>query len=179
MKHAYSKSISFAAMLILSLVPSAADCQELFGGLFAHDVAITRSQTIERGEDLELGVRLDPILPSLGKPRPQLAVLANSAGGANFASAGLSWKLGRRIYLRPSVGIAVHTGDVHVTPTFLARHRIPFGSAVLFAPAIAAGVRISDRISLEAAWLHFSNAGLFSNTNPGIDDVGLALSLRF
>ena len=178
MKHAYAKSIGIASILTLSLIPSAADCQELFGGLFAHDVAITRSQRIERGADLELGIRLDPVLPSLGRPRPQLLVLANSAGGADFASAGVSWKLGGRIYLRPSIGVAVHTGDVHVTPTFLVRHRIPFGSAVLFAPAIAAGVRISRRVSLEAAWLHFSNAGLFSKTNPGIDDVGLSLSLR-
>ena len=178
MKRIYSQSLGLVAILACSAFSSPAHCQEVFAGLFRHDAAITRSRMIEGGEDLEIGIRFSPIFASIGGPHPQALILVNTEGGADFASAGLGWKLGSRLYLRPSLGIAVHTGDVHVTPTFQQRHRIPFGSPVLFAPALAAGIEVNKKISIEAAWFHFSHLGLFSKTNPGVDDVGLLLNIR-
>jgi lipid A 3-O-deacylase len=164
--------LPLAGLLSALLLPSAAEGQEIFGGVYQHDVGWSGGGHIESGEDFQLGYRFGPILPGLGGPRPHVMVLANTNGGADFAAAGISWKLGTRFYVRPGIGIAVHNGDVHLTPTFLQRHRIPFGSPILFAPEMSAGVRISPRISIEATWLHFSHAQLFSRLNPGLDDVG-------
>jgi lipid A 3-O-deacylase len=180
MNSARYRCLSFAGLLAMLLLPSAAEGQEIFGGVYRHDVPLIRGGGhIESGEDFQLGYRFGRILPFLGGPRPHVMVLVNSNGGANFAAGGISWKLGDPFYLRPGIGIAVHDGDVHLTQAFLQRHRIPFGSAVLFAPEISAGVRIGRRVSIEASWLHFSHAGLFSHLNPGIDDIGGRLAVVF
>ena len=39
------------------------------------------------------------------------------------------------------------------------------------------GARINDRLSIEASWVHMSHAQLFSGQNPGIDNLGVRLSL--
>jgi hypothetical protein len=179
MKPVQYRHVEFAAFLSVLALPSAVGAHEIFGGVYRHDTPITHSERVERGEDFQLGYRFGPILPFLGGPKPHLMVLVNTNGGADFASAGISWKLGSQFYLRPSFGIAVHNGDVRATPTFRQRHRIPFGSAVLFAPEISAGIRVARSVSLEATWMHFSHGGLFSSTNPGMDDVGLRMNVSF
>jgi hypothetical protein len=174
------RCVGFAILLAALALPSAAAAQEVFGGLYRHDATIFRAGgRIERGEDFQLGYRFGPIFSGLSGLRPHVMILANTNGGADFASAGVSWKFGGQFYLRPGVGLAVHDGDVHLTPAYLQRHRIPFGSPVLFAPELSAGIRVARNASLEATWLHFSHASLFSHVNPGIDDVGLRLNVAF
>jgi hypothetical protein len=47
----------------------------------------------------------------------------------------------------------------------------------VFEPEIAVGCRIAPRLSIEAALVHRSHAGLFnSRQNPGMDSLGLRLS---
>jgi lipid A 3-O-deacylase len=178
MSFALSRCVAFGG-LFSALLPTAAEGQEIFSGVYAHDVGWSGGGHIESGEDFQLGYRFGPILPFLGGPRPHVMAFVNSNGGADFASAGISWKLGSRFYLRPSFGIAVHDGDVHLTPTFLQRHRIPFGSSILFAPEISAGVALTPHVSIEATWMHFSHARLFGPINPGLDDVGGRISFAF
>jgi len=89
---------------------------------------------------------------------------------------GLSWKLGKGpLYLRPGVGLVVHDGPrLRVGADGV---RTDLGSPVLFEPEIALGARLSDRLSLEASWVHISNARLFNHRqNPGIDMMGLRLA---
>ncbi len=78
-------------------------------------------------------------------------------------------------YLRPALGIAVQTGEM---PVFAATgRRLDLGSRVVFEPEVAVGYRIAPRVSIEAALVHRSHAGLFnSRQNPGMDSLGLRLN---
>lgn len=165
----------WAAALLLSASPAAA--AEIFAGLYAHDVdtSLTKSG-FEEGVDVELGWRGGRILRPLGGPRPHAFVSLNSAGNTHFASAGISWKIGGRIYLRPGIGLAAHTGPGRVVP---GDDRIDFGSRILFAPELGLGARVTDRISVEASWVHLSHAQLFGPQNPGLDTIGVRLNYRF
>jgi hypothetical protein len=173
------KPIRLGAALAFAVAASPAQGQELFGGIYVHDVdtGLTRSG-IEEGADLELGWRGDRIraLRAIGAPSPQAFVSLNSAGDTHFAAAGLSWKIGGRIYLRPGIGLAVHTGPGRVVP---GDGRIDFGSRILFAPEVGIGARVSDRLSVEASWVHLSHAQLFGPQNPGLDTIGVRLNYRF
>ena len=173
------KPIVTGAALALAAAAAPAQGQELFGGIYVHDVdtGLTKSG-IEEGVDVELGWRGDRIgaLRAIGRPSPQAFVSLNSAGNTHFASAGISWKIGRTVYLRPGIGLAVHTGPGQVVP---GDDRIDFGSRILFAPEIGLGVRLGERLSAEASWVHLSHAQLFSPQNPGIDTIGVRFNYRF
>jgi len=107
--------------------------------------------------------------------QPYVLGAVNTAGNTNYAAAGLSLKFGDRIYFRPGLGIAVHTGSAgNVYRT----DKIAFGSRVLFEPEIGVGARISDRATIEASWVHMSHAQLFGRENPGIDNFGVRLNFR-
>lgn len=168
-----------AAVAALALVASPASAGEVFGGLYVHDVdtPLTKSG-IEEGMNLELGWRGDRIefLRVVGSPRPHAFVSLNSAGETHFAAAGISWKIGGTVYARPGVGVAVHTGS---DGQFQRTDRIAFGSRLLFAPELGLGVRATDRLSVEASWVHLSHAQLFSRQNPGLDTIGVRLNYRF
>lgn len=173
------KPILTGAALALAAAAVPAHGQELFGGVYAHDVdtGLTKSG-IEEGVDLELGWRGGRIgaLRAIGSPSPQAFVSINSAGDTHFAAAGLSWKIGGRVYLRPGIGLAVHTGPGQVAP---GDDRIDFGSPILFAPELGVGARLNDRLSVEASWVHLSHAQLFGGQNPGLDTIGVRFNYRF
>jgi lipid A 3-O-deacylase len=160
------------AIVLLAAVSLAAPAHagELFAGLYAHDVDWITASGVEHGVDFELGWRGGRILPALGGPRPHAFVSLNSAGQTHFAAAGLSWKIGRPVYFRPGIGLAVHTGPGRVDP---GGKRIWFGSRILFEPEIGIGVQLNPRASIEASWVHLSHAQLFGDQNPGLDTVGL------
>jgi hypothetical protein len=168
-----------AAAAAFALAATPAGASEIFAGLYAHDVktGLTKSG-IEEGVDLELGWRGEKLgfLRALGAPRPHAFVSLNSEGNTHFASAGISWKIGRTIYVRPGVGLAVHTGPGSVVP---GDDRIDFGSRILFAPEIGLGANLSEKVSVEASWVHLSHAQLFGGQNPGIDTIGVRLNYRF
>ncbi|HEX8512906.1 MAG TPA: acyloxyacyl hydrolase [Allosphingosinicella sp.] len=168
-----------ALALPLALAAGPAESAEIFGGVYVHDVdtGLTKSG-IEEGADFELGWRGDRIgfLKAIGSPRPQAFVSVNSAGNTHFAAAGISWKIGGRVYFRPGIGLAVHTGPGTVVP---GDDRIDFGSPILFAPEVGVGAQVSDRLSVEASWVHLSHAQLFGPQNPGLDTIGVRLNYRF
>ena len=167
-----------AVALTLPFASGTAGAAEIFGGVYVHDVdtGLTKSG-IEEGADFELGWRGDRIgfLKAIGSPRPQAFVSVNSAGNTHFAAAGISWEIGGRVYVRPGIGLAVHTGPGEVVP---GDDRIDFGSRVLFAPEIGIGTRVSDRLSVEASWVHLSHAQLFGPQNPGLDTIGVRINYR-
>jgi len=165
-----------AAALACIAVPASA--QEIFGGVYAHDVNWVTRSGIEKGADFELGVRGGRLhaLDFIGAPRPQAFVSVNSAGQTHFAAAGLSWQIGGRVYARPGIGIAIHTGPGDFDPT---NRRIYFGSRLLFEPELGIGLKLTRRASVEASWVHLSHAQLFSGQNPGLDTVGVRFNLGF
>ena len=160
--------------LTVAAIPATASADELFGGLYVHDVKTPLDKSgIEGGMDVMLGWRGGKIAHTPLQPYVLGAV--NTAGNTNYAAAGLSLKFGDRIYFRPGLRIAVHTGSAgNVYRT----DKIAFGSRVLFEPEIGVGARISDRATIEASWVHMSHAQLFGRENPGIDNFGVRLNLR-
>jgi lipid A 3-O-deacylase len=163
-----------AALALCAAAPATAG--EVFGGLYVHDVDtfLTKSG-VEGGADIQLGYRWDAIGGARG-PQPYLFAAANTAGETHYAAAGLSWKFGDRLFIRPGIGLAIHSGsDGRVSH---ADHdHIDFGSRILFEPELGVGARISERATIEASWVHMSHATIFSRQNPGIDNFGVRLSL--
>ena len=170
---------SLAIAIAVSAPSAPAQAGELFGGLFVHgvDTPLSLGGSPEGGVDLQLGYRGGPIIKGTGL-EPYGFVSANSKGDTHFAAAGLSWKFGDRVYIRPGVGIAVHTGSARNTDNPF-NDKIEFGSRVLFEPELGIGARLSERMTVEASWVHLSHATLFGRQNPGIDNIGARLNYKF
>jgi lipid A 3-O-deacylase len=166
-------SIAFAALIALSAT-TPAHAGELFGGLYVHDVKLPLDKSgIESGMDVQVGYRGGGIMHTPLQPYAFAAV--NTAGETNYAAVGLSAKFGNRIFIRPGLGLAVHTGSAG---RFYRTDKIAFGSRVLFEPELGVGTQLNDRVSVEASWVHMSHAQLFSHENPGIDNLGVRLGLK-
>lgn len=166
-------------LLPLALIAVPASASEIFGGLLVHDVEtpITRSGQ-EGGIDLHLGWRGDRIeaLRPIGAPAPHVFAALNTAGDTSYAGFGVTWRIGRGpLYFQPGIGMAIHNGRSQRTVT---PDRIDFGSRVVFVPEVAIGYRIDQRWSVEAAIVHLSHAQLFSEQNPGSDNIGLRVNYR-
>ena len=173
-----SRTISaLFAVFLACLYPAPAQAGEIFGGLYVHDIEspLTKSG-VEGGIDLQLGWRGEP-LTSL-RIQPHAFVSVNSAGNTHYAAVGISRKFGDRIYVRPGVGVAVHTGSAG-KHQIVGNNDIEFGSRLLFEPELAVGMRLNERMTIEASWVHLSHAQLFAKQNPGIDNVGLRQNYRF
>lgn len=171
----------FRALLLLaaccSALASPAQAGELFGGVYVHDIdsPLTKSG-IEKGVDVQLGYRWDRI----GKTpiQPYLFGAANTAGETHYAVAGVSAKFGKRLYIRPGLGIALHSGDNRDFEDPF-DDDVEFGTSVLFAPEVGIGFTINERASVEASVVHLSHAQLFGGQNPGIDNVGIRFNWKF
>jgi lipid A 3-O-deacylase len=168
--------LALSAVAASLFAPSSARAGEIFGGLYVHDVDTPLTLSgVEGGADVQLGWRGDPI----GKTplQPYAFVAANTAGETHYAAAGISAKFGDRFFIRPGVGLAIHTGSAanFEDPD---NGKIDFGSRVLFEPELGIGARINDRTTIEASWVHMSTAQLFGKQNPGIDNFGVRLSFK-
>jgi hypothetical protein len=158
-------------------IAAPASAGELFGGVTVHDVDTPLNKGgFEQGLDVQAGWRGARIkaLKAIGKPSPYAFVSASTQGATNLAAAGLSWKIGDKFFLRPGIGLAVHDRSSHVVHGGL---RGDLGSRILFEPELGVGVRLGKRLTAEASWVHVSHAGLFSRQNPGMDNIGIRLSL--
>ena len=169
---------SFAVALFAAcLAPAPAVAAELFGGVYVHGVntPLTLGGSPEGGIDAQLGFRGSPIFAGT-KLEPYVFGALNSKGDTHYAAAGLAWKVGDRLYVRPGLGLAVHSGSAadFSNPD---NGKIEFGSRILFEPELGIGARVNDRLTIEASWVHLSHATLLGRQNPGIDNIGLRLNL--
>jgi len=170
--------IRFFATIAIAGIASAAPAHagELFGGVYVHDIdSPLTASGIEKGADIQLGYRGGRIGRTPLQPYAFGAL--NTAGETSYAGVGLSAKFGDRIFVRPGLGIAVHNGSARNfdDPT---NGKIEFGSRLLFEPELGVGMRLSDRATVEASWVHMSHAQIFGRQNPGIDNVGVRLSWK-
>ena len=170
----------FRALLLLasccSTFASPALAGELFGGVYIHDVdsPLTLSG-VEKGLDVQLGYRWGRIGRTPLQPYAFAAL--NTAGETHYAAAGISAKFGKRLFIRPALGLAVHSGDTRDFEDPF-DDDVEFGTALLFAPEVGLGYQVSDRMSIEASLIHLSHAQLFGRQNPGIDNVGVRFSWK-
>lgn len=167
------------AVLAAAAVASApARAGEVFGGLYPHgvDTPLSLGGSPEGGIDVQLGYRGAPIIADTGL-QPYVFGSLNSKGDTHFAAAGLSWKFGDKVYIRPGVGLAIHSGSARNTGDPF-NEKIEFGSRILFEPELGIGARVSERMTIEASWVHLSHATLFGRQNPGIDSIGARLNWK-
>ncbi len=172
-------ALSAAAMLTSLLTAAPAVAGEVFAGALAHgvDTPFTLS-TREKGADFQLGYRGEKIeaLHAVGAPSPYVFGSVNSKGDTSFVAAGLSWKFGKTLFVRPAIGLALHDGKI---PRATASgKRLDLGSRILFEPEIGIGYQFTKRVSAELNWTHVSNATLLSGQNPGLDMIGARMSFR-
>ncbi len=145
-------------------------------GVYEHDVTLAQVR-FETGQDLKggwIGERIERFR-AIGRPRPHILVSKSLNGSTDYVAAGLNWTLGTRLYARPGIGLAVHDGP---SRAYREGRRVDLGSPVVFEPELAFGWRITDRLALEASWIHLSHATLFSRQNRGMDSWGLRLLAR-
>lgn len=165
-----------AVLAALALAAGPAWAGELFTGLLAHDVDTPlNAGGYESGVDVEVGWRGGRIagLSLIGAPSPYVFASAHSGGETHLAAAGMSWRIGGRLFARPGFGLAVHTRSSRgVVNGF----RTDLGSRVLFEPELGLGYQLNPRVAIEAAWVHVSHAQLFSRQNPGMDGIGVRLT---
>ena len=166
------------AALLALIAATPAQASELFGGVLAHDVdsPLTKGG-FEGGADLQLGWRGAPIeaLRAIGGPSPYAFASVATGGETHFAAAGLSWRIGGRLFVRPGLGVAVHSRG---TSGVVDGRRTDLGSRILFAPEIGVGYQVDERLSVEATWVHLSHGQLLDRQNPGMDSVGIRASYR-
>src|SRR5689334_15164516 len=164
----------FCAALVIAASPATAS--EVFGGVYVHDVKTPLDLSgVEPGADLMAGWRGDKIAHTPLQPYVFGAV--NTAGATNYVAVGLSAKFGRKIYIRPGLGLAIHTGSARNFDD-PSNDKIEFGSRILFEPELGIGTEINDRLSVEASLVHMSHAQVFGRENPGIDNLGVRLNLK-
>lgn len=173
-----SLAIAICAGFLAWAQSSPASANEIFGGVYVHgvDTPLTLGGDPEDGVDVQLGWRGGRIG---GTPlQPYVFGALNSAGDTSYAVAGLSAKFGDRIYVRPGLGLAVHTGSTSDFDDPF-NDRVEFGSRILFAPEVGVGFRVSPRVTAEASWVHLSHGTLFGRQNPGIDNIGVRVNFAF
>lgn len=190
------------AVAVLAGLAGAAEAQQAWVGGYAHDVEDGLSiGDYETGTtQIGLGLISRPLEPlaRIGSPSAYILGAFNTGEGTNYGAVGLSWRFrlteGGRVYLRPGLGLAVHDGEVDFPSPFepgltndqrQVRFRrgldeIDLGSRVLFEPEVALGFQATDRMAVEASYLHVSHGQVFGEQNPGLSDVGVRLvySLR-
>lgn len=159
---------------LLFAAPIPANAAEVFGGAYIHDVKTPLDKSgVEGGADVMVGFRGG----SIGHTplQPYVFGALNTAGDTSYAAVGISAKFGNSVYIRPGVGVAVHTGSTKnfEDPT---NGKIDFGSRILFEPELGIGAQVNARLSVEASWVHMSHAQLFGRQNPGIDNFGVRLN---
>ena len=169
-------SLLAAPLMLIGSSPALAG--EVFGGLYVHGVntPLTLGGSPEGGVDFQLGYRGGPIIAGT-KLEPYAFGALNSKGHTSYAAAGVAWKFGDRFYVRPGIGIAVHSGSAAKFDNPF-NDKIEFGSRILFEPELGIGARINERLSIEASWVHLSHATLFGGQNPGIDNIGARVNFR-
>ena len=167
--------LTAAAIALASAAPAHAG--ELFGGLYVHgvDTPLSLGGSPEGGLDVQLGYRGAGITGL--KLEPYVFGALNTKGDTSYVAAGLSRKFGDRVYIRPGVGLAIHDGSSANRDNPF-NHKIEFGSRILFEPELGIGFRASERMTIEASWVHLSHAQLFGRQNPGIDNIGARLNFR-
>lgn len=166
--------IALAAALTLPSAPALAQEVYLGGSFHAVNLPTSLDNGEYGGHDVQFGIRSAPVeaLSVIGKPSVYAHGQVSLDRTTSLGAVGLSWKLGDTVYVRPGIGLALHSDRIR---EFQGPLRVDLGSRVLFEPELAVGTRISDRLSAELSWVHVSHATIFSGQNPGMDFLGARL----
>lgn len=168
-----------AAVISLGMA-SPAMAGEVYTGVYVQgvDTPFTLDVADQDGAAIQLGYRFSPV-EGAWDIEPYVIASANTAGDSSFVGVGISKKfdLGS-VYLRPGIGLVIQDQNgARFDP--ITADRTDLGSQVLFEPELAIGTQLSERVSIEASWVHLSHATLFdSEQNPGVDLMGVRLNVK-
>lgn len=166
----------FLSLVVAVLIAPSASADELWAGFYDHDATFAEAK-FESGSDIKAGWIGEPIeaLGGIGRPAPHVLLSAALDGGTDYAAVGLNWKFGGKLYFRPGIGLSVNDGPKRAVSN---GRRVDLGSPVTLEPEAAIGWRLSERIAVEASWVHLSHATLLSKQNRGIDSLGVRLLVK-
>lgn len=174
-----SALVLLPALVIARPAQAEEKSDEIYVGSSVHGVNTPFTlPTGEEGRDIQAGYRTKPIegLAAVGSPSAYVHAQVSLDGNTNVVAAGLSWKIGDKVYVRPGIGLAVH--DDKIPEGGANGKRVDLGSRILFEPELALGARLSKKMSGEISWVHISNAQLLSSQNPGFDFIGARLVFK-
>tara|TARA_R110000751_G_scaffold107645_8_gene204061 strand:- start:154511 stop:155095 length:585 start_codon:yes stop_codon:yes gene_type:complete len=118
-------------------------------------------------------------LDVIGSPRPLLGTeIAISDDPIHVVYAGLNWEahVTERLYLGFSGGGSWNSSQV--TTNSISGSTKDLGSSFLFLLQASIGYDVTEKVTLQAFYNHFSNAYLAAS-NPGLESVGGRLGVRF
>ena len=174
------RAIWIALLVLLGALGVAGTCAaaDVSLGLYAHDVPWMGDREHEKGEEVIATVGSNPIpaLTLIAKPSVYLTAGVNMQGKTNFIASGLRWKvdLTNKLYVRTGIGLALNDA-----PRRREAGRIYMGSNLTFEPEASLGWKLTRKVSIEASAIHLSQARIFSSRNPGINEIGLRVVVRF
>jgi lipid A 3-O-deacylase len=154
-------------------------------GILAHDVGIF-GDNVESGFDVDGELIFKPprFLKIIGSPRQDVGISINTDNKTSFLYLDiLNWRptLSRNllrpddaIYVTGFLGGAVHDGNLNHDTS----DKKALGSRVLYHLGAGIGYQINPVNSIEAYFVHLSNAGASSH-NGGINDIGIRVGFKF
>ncbi len=185
---------------LASLGAAAAACGEAeagvasaHAGLVAHNIKVVDDKNAEKESSaiLEAQVNFDSpgFLDWLGSPEPYVLGAANLGGETSFAAAGLEWRwaLGEKWALTPSLGYAVHDGELDnphpggslEAAQFQAEH-VLYGSRDVWRVTVGLSRQIGAGVEAQVVATHYSHGQILgSGRNQGVDQIGLRIGKRF
>ncbi len=200
MRRGIAIAAGFGTAVSLAAAPRAARADEVLFGLFAHDVSSGLSGRSHENDtyDVQFDYRtrrfdnlwfvLKPIL--YGKAQVSLQDRTDF-----FTVGALTRKhfFKGRFYIGIGLGLTLQDGYRHypsltqpgLTVDEIAERqdvrstRKALGSDLLFNPNLIFGLTLDRRWAVELAYDHYSNAGIFSDRNPGLDNFGVRAVYKF
>jgi hypothetical protein len=194
------KSGVVTAALGVLVLAAATDARagEAFIGVYRHDIDDEISHGhYEKSPQIIFGAKTAQLdeLKFMWSPRVHLLASVSTRNGTSYVASGFTWnfRLSERFYVEPGIGVAIHNGHVNLprpdepglTPEEIEKRNhdllttLDLGSRVLFEPNFAVGWKATDRLSVEASWIHLSHAKLAGYQNPGLGDLGLRIVYRY
>lgn len=119
----------------------------------------------------------------IGSPRPNLGATINTNGDTSHVYAALEWgyEFDCGLFTDVNGGFSVHSGILNNSP-FDDNHEKDkrLGSRLLFHFAPEIGYRFASGYGVSLYWEHQSNGQVLTNTNTneGLDNVGIRLSYK-
>jgi lipid A 3-O-deacylase len=184
-----------AALGLASLAaasPAHADVEAVTVGLVAHNIEVVDPKNANKEDgpavDAQLTFSSPGFLRVIGSPRPYVALAPNLSGDTSFAAVGLTWRigLGENWAIEPAFGYAVHDGSVSnpfpngdPRATEYTNENVLLGSEDLFRSSIGVTRQLTDGLSAQAFFVHYSHGQILgSGRNQGMDQAGLRLTFH-
>jgi lipid A 3-O-deacylase len=162
-------------------------------GVVAHNIKVIDDKNAEKESsaivELQVNFESPRFLSWLGAPEPYVLAAPNTGGETSFAAAGLEWRwrLSETWAVEPSLGYALHDGEIDdpypgASPEaakFQSEH-VLYGSRDLWRVTVGVSKTLSNGWEGQVLATHYSHGQILgSGRNQGVDQVGFRVGKRF